>query len=768
MKDFESKIKESKEVIERSEFDNSHEIYKKAMNKKPKTRFNFNLRYAIGFAVMLLVLGGVFTGGYFISKSVNKNVEYVEKEKIIEKEKYIYKNNENSSSISANYGQVISENKSVNYSNFNSTDEIVSYLVSNKATISNAANGLSNKGYDFFTATDEITIVPTSTSSAPQIASSTYKTNTQVEEVDEADIVKVHGKNIFYIPKAYYSELYEQNKLYFFAEENDELEVKKIVEYGSQNEDIKTEGDYKLVRYITTTPEDLYVTDKYLVVRIKKEEYKTTTKVDFDANKGNYGRYDYGNICLFQIYDINSLELVKTIETSGTNVSTRLIDNELYVVNNYVDYLNNNNKFYYYPYIFLDRDIYYPSINNIYYSDDSIATTYVSIYKITLGDEITIEDIHVLTPTVNNIYSSEKNIYLIRTYNSEVIKGETEEITYNKSRVTVINIEDGLSLCGSFDVKGRIGDKYWIDEKDRYIRVVTTGSEEIRHYIDQKYYYDSSSSIFNHLTIFKKTDEGFIETGSITEGLGKPGETIRSARFNGDIVTIVTYKNTDPLYYVDISDPENPVITSALEITGYSIYQHPYKENYVIGFGYENNNSANGYKITLFDVSDKENIKQVGNSYVIESNEKEYVENTGYWLTCVYTPNFFSNPKELFVDNDLGLFGFRLRSSKYFYEAYDNERYYRNDTSKQKYIYEYLVITIDENSINPIVVKTLASIESASYPDGIYHSIVKENYYQRLVFVGKNYYLLSPDRVNCYKIEDGSFVETKELVLKTE
>ena len=119
---------------------------------------------------------------------------------------------------------------------------------------------------------------------------------------------------------------------------------------------------------------------------------------------------------------------------------------------------------------------------------------------------------------------------------------------------------------------------------------------------------------FNYLTVFKLDSDGkYQEISSITEGLGEIGETMYSARFNGNRATVVTFKQTDPLYYIDLTDHYHPVITSELKISGFTVYQHPYNENYVIGFGYEANSQGvtKGYKIALFDVSDKYNIKQL-------------------------------------------------------------------------------------------------------------------------------------------------------------
>ena len=65
------------------------------------------------------------------------------------------------------------------------------------------------------------------------------------------------------------------------------------------------------------------------------------------------------------------------------------------------------------------------------------------------------------------------------------------------------------------------------------------------------------------------------------------GEKMYSARFVGDRAYLVTYKNIDPLYSIDLSDPANPKALGALKIPGYSTYLQPYDENHIIGFGFQ-------------------------------------------------------------------------------------------------------------------------------------------------------------------------------------
>lgn len=89
-----------------------------------------------------------------------------------------------------------------------------------------------------------------------------------------------------------------------------------------------------------------------------------------------------------------------------------------------------------------------------------------------------------------------------------------------------------------------------------------------------------------------------------------PGEKIYSARFMGDILYLVTFRQTDPLFVIDLSLPEDPVVLGKLKIPGYSDYLHPLDRTHLIGIGkdtYENSGGGvipTGVKVALFDVSD--------------------------------------------------------------------------------------------------------------------------------------------------------------------
>jgi len=104
------------------------------------------------------------------------------------------------------------------------------------------------------------------------------------------------------------------------------------------------------------------------------------------------------------------------------------------------------------------------------------------------------------------------------------------------------------------------------------------------------------------------------------------GEKIYSARFVGKRAYVVTFKKVDPLFVIDLSNAENPKVLGYLKIPGYSDYLHPYDENHVIGIGKEAVDASDsdrsgrnldfawyqGVKVSLFDVSDVENPREIG------------------------------------------------------------------------------------------------------------------------------------------------------------
>ena len=157
-------------------------------------------------------------------------------------------------------------------------------------------------------------------------------------------------------------------------------------------------------------------------------------------------------------------------------------------------------------------------------------------------------------------------------------------------------------------MKGEINDDYSIDEYQGYLRMVT-------HYYDR-----SNGDYVNGLFIY---DENLKQTGSI-KGIAK-GEEIKSARFIGDTAYFVTYRNTDPLVAVDVSNPEKPKMLGYLKIPGFSTYLHPYGDNLLFGLGLETDENSRvlGLKLSMYDISDPSGIKEIDKLVLTEYTDSE-------------------------------------------------------------------------------------------------------------------------------------------------
>ncbi len=86
----------------------------------------------------------------------------------------------------------------------------------------------------------------------------------------------------------------------------------------------------------------------------------------------------------------------------------------------------------------------------------------------------------------------------------------------------------------------------------------------------------------------------------------------------GERCYLVTFKKVDPLFTIDVSNPEEPKVLGKLKIPGYSDYLHPYDAGHLIGIGKETVEAKEGdfawyqgLKISLFDVNDVSNPKEV-------------------------------------------------------------------------------------------------------------------------------------------------------------
>lgn len=187
-----------------------------------------------------------------------------------------------------------------------------------------------------------------------------------------------------------------------------------------------------------------------------------------------------------------------------------------------------------------------------------------------------------------------------------------------------------MNRMASGTVNGYIFNDYCVDEQNGYLRVVTT-------------YYNTDGIPKNGLFVL---DSNLKQVGSI-KGLAK-NETIYSARFTGDMAYFVTYRNTDPLFTVDLSDPENPVLMGALKLPGHSDYLHPVTDTLLLGIGEEttSNGTTVGLKLSLYDISNPKKVKEISKKVLKNYDDTEVLY----------------NPNALYINTEKKEFGFCVES----------------------------------------------------------------------------------------------------------
>ena len=150
------------------------------------------------------------------------------------------------------------------------------------------------------------------------------------------------------------------------------------------------------------------------------------------------------------------------------------------------------------------------------------------------------------------------------------------------------------TYVASGTVSGHLVDSYSMSEQDGRLRVATTEGAP----------WESSEQAASRVAVLETDGDALVEVGAV-EGLGRT-EQIYAVRFVGDTAYVVTFRQTDPLFVVDLSDPTAPTLAGELEIPGYSAYLHPLDEGHLLGIGQDAdaNGMTRGLQASVFDVTD--------------------------------------------------------------------------------------------------------------------------------------------------------------------
>lgn len=423
-----------------------------------------------------------------------------------------------------------------------------------------------------------------SAASASKDDSDYSKTNTQVEGVDEADIVKTDGNYIYQV----------NNKRIIITSINpaEQMSITSIIKEDA----------------IDFSPIEMYIDgDKLTVIsnvsRNMPQTYDSAN--DVAPTTGGVaskrmilpypgGQY-YVQCAVYNIADRANPVRERDFEIEGNYVSSRKIDNIVYLVTN--KYVNM-----YYPVD--DGGVVSPllkdtatngdykaiPLTNICYFPNFKESNYASISSLDIRQPKQEAKVETFLGAGNNIYVSRDNMYIATS---------TYEDNESKTLVYKFSLNNGdITFLAKESVPGNIINQFSMDEYEGNFRIATTS------------YGTVDNVMSNNLYIL---DSAMQRRGSIT-GIA-PNESIYSTRFVGNRGYMVTFQQVDPLFVLDLSDIDNPKILGKLKIPGYSNYLHPIDENHILGFGkdaeqYGSTAYYQGMKMALFDVTDVSNPKQ--------------------------------------------------------------------------------------------------------------------------------------------------------------
>ena len=155
------------------------------------------------------------------------------------------------------------------------------------------------------------------------------------------------------------------------------------------------------------------------------------------------------------------------------------------------------------------------------------------------------------------------------------------------------------TYVGSASVTGTVLNQYSMSEHEGHLRIATTTASPW-----QPWRTEGGPESESFVTMFAVSTEGLSEVGQVG-GLGI-GERIFAVRYLGDIAAVVTFRQVDPLYLLDLSDPTAPAVRGELKITGYSAYLHPLGDDLLLGVGQEATEEGFtvGTQVSLFDIAD--------------------------------------------------------------------------------------------------------------------------------------------------------------------
>lgn len=404
-------------------------------------------------------------------------------------------------------------------------------------------------------------------------ASSSYsRTNVQVDGVDESDLVKTDGRTLF---------VAEQNKVHLMATQPSLSNISQI-EIGS-GANVSVQG--------------LYLYEDRLVVIYSVYEYSNAPSgssspgVDILSSHQFYTYYS-SRTCI-QIYDVSDPSNPTKVLSggiTGLQISSRMVGSVVYLLTEQSVWSGDSIAV---PQVLNDSGAEVVASTSVCYDPACPSvSSFVNVLALDVGDGSRANLTALASPS-SMCYMSLTSLYLTMPRwegsSSSLFTAAQGSLTTTVYRIAVDGTRMTLAAQGS--VEGGPLNQFALDERDGRLRMATT---------------TSGGETDNQVHIL---DMDLKEIGSL-EGIA-PGESIYSSRYLGDRLYLVTFKQVDPLFVIDLAD-DDPMVLGELKVPGASTYLQMVEFG-LLGIGFENGSA----KVSLYNVSDPGHLVEV-DTYLVE------------------------------------------------------------------------------------------------------------------------------------------------------
>lgn len=494
-------------------------------------------------------------------------------------------------------------------------------------------------------------------------------TNLQTEGVDESDIIKTDGSYIYIVSGD--------------AVKIIDIQGNKMKETGEISISMNSAADRVM---------EMYVDGDKLNLIVQREETELSQGAgEIEDSIAEYDVYYMNSktVTELQTYDISSRKkpvLKGSITQDGTYNTSRKIGQIVYLFTE--KYLQMPNLTRAQAVMEDNAGDWIPLVNGTAIASDCIyipkqGSQGLIISSVNVDKPDKVVDNTLIMNDYVNIYVSTEALYLY---------GQDYTGSNIMTQIAKFGLKEGvIDAVAATSAAGEVYDTFAINEYQGKLRLLTTDW--------------SRGENENSLYLF---DENLQMTGSLT-GIAK-GEQIYAARYFGDTAYFVTYRNTDPLFAVDLSDERNPKILSELKITGFSEYLHFWGRDKLVGIGYETDPDTGrqeGIKLTMFDISNPSDLRTAG-TCVIENID--------------YSPALYEY-KCVLADAEENMIGFAAESYGRDWEC------------------SYLLFSWEDGKFKELMSESIRQDTGTNLYRGLY--------------VGDTFYLVSPDSIISYDREDG-------------